>query len=167
MRLLKRRRSRNREPGELDITAFMNLMVVLVPFLLITAVFSRIAVHELTLPGPSAETTEAAEEALNLEVVVREDALEVGDRRTGLLRRFEADGEGIFDYAALSEFLAQVKLRHPEVREAMVLLEPEIHYQRLVDVMDTLRVARVEQGTAELFPDISIGDAPARTGGRK
>jgi biopolymer transport protein TolR len=57
---------------------------------------------------------------------VRDDALEVGDRRTGLLKRFEADGEGIFDYAALSEFLAQVKLRHPEVREAMILLEPEM-----------------------------------------
>ena len=164
MRLLKRRR-RSNEPGELDITAFMNLMVVLVPFLLITAVFSRLAVHELTLPGPSAETTVAAEQGLNLEVVVREDALEVGDRRTGLLRRFEADEAGGFDYAEVSEFLAQVKLRHPETREATILLEPEINYQRLVDVMDTLRVARVEQGTAELFPDISIGDAPAAKGG--
>ena len=165
MRLLKRRR-RQREPGELDITAFMNLMVVLVPFLLITAVFSRIAVHELTLPGPSAATSEAEEARLNLEVVVREQALEVGDRRSGPLRRFEAGADGSFDYEALSGFLAEVKLRHPEVREAMILLEPEIHYQRLVDVMDTLRVARVEQGHAELFPDISIGDAPVRAGGR-
>jgi hypothetical protein len=99
--------------------------------------------------------------------VVRDQALEVGDRRSGLLKRFEADDEGLFDYAALSEFLAQVKLRHPEAREAMILLEPEIHYQRLVDVMDTLRVARVDHGSAELFPDISIGDAPAHSGGRK
>jgi len=166
MRMLKRRR-RQREPGELDITAFMNLMVVLVPFLLITAVFSRIAVHELSLPGPSAETTAAEETGLNLEVVVRETALEVGDRRSGLLQRFEADSDGRFDYAALSEFLAQVKLRHPDTREAMILLEPDIDYQRLVDVMDTLRVARVEHGSAELFPDISIGDAPLPAGGRK
>ncbi|NIO40724.1 MAG: biopolymer transporter ExbD, partial [Burkholderiales bacterium] len=36
--------------AELDITAFMNLMVVLVPFLLITAVFSRMTVLDLTLP---------------------------------------------------------------------------------------------------------------------
>lgn len=165
MRLLKRRR-RHREPGELDITAFMNLMVVLVPFLLITAVFSRIAVHELTLPGPSAAATEVDEARLNLEVVVRETALEVGDRRTGLLRRFEAGEDGSFDYEALSLFLAEVKQRHPAAREAMILLEPDIHYQRLVDVMDTLRVARPEQGPAELFPDISIGDAPARPGGR-
>ena len=166
MRLLKRRR-KHHDSGELDITAFMNLMVVLVPFLLITAVFSRIAVHELTLPGPSAQTTETDEAKLNLEVVVRENALEVGDRRSGLLKRFEADEDGSFDYAALSDFLAQVKVRHPDTREAMILLEPEIDYQRLVDVMDTLRVARVEQGTAELFPDISIGDAPVRAGGRK
>ena len=165
MRLLKRRR-RPKDPGELDITAFMNLMVVLVPFLLITAVFSRIAVHELTLPGPSAAAAETDEARLNLEVVLRDTALEVGDRRTGLLRRFEADADGSFDYQALSGFLAEVKQRHPEAREAMILLEPDIHYQRLVDVMDTLRVAHVDLGPAELFPDISIGDAPAQSGAR-
>ena len=32
---------------------FMNLMVILLPFLLVTAVFSRTAVLELNLPGPS------------------------------------------------------------------------------------------------------------------
>ena len=36
----------------LNITAFMNLMVILVPFLLITAVFSRDGrILELTLPS--------------------------------------------------------------------------------------------------------------------
>ncbi|HSN50904.1 MAG TPA: biopolymer transporter ExbD, partial [Woeseiaceae bacterium] len=44
---------RNVETAELNITAFMNLMVILVPFLLITAVFSRLAVLELNLPGSS------------------------------------------------------------------------------------------------------------------
>ena len=39
----KRRRPRNRE-AELDITAFMNLMIVLVPVLLLGMVFSRITV---------------------------------------------------------------------------------------------------------------------------
>ena len=44
------RHRRNKEPAELQITAFMNLMVVLVPFLLITAVFSQMAVLDLNLP---------------------------------------------------------------------------------------------------------------------
>ena len=165
MRMLRHRR-RQREPAELNITAFMNLMVVLVPFLLITAVFSRMAVLELNLPEPSSETSEAEEAVLNLEVVVRSDALEVGDRRTGLLRRFEADADGAFDWQGLSDYLAEVKASHPGVREATVLLEPDIEYQRLVDVMDTLRVARTGDGFAELFPDIAIGDAPRPPGGR-
>ncbi|MEZ5566521.1 MAG: hypothetical protein R3F24_13915 [Gammaproteobacteria bacterium] len=49
--LRKRRRRRNTETPGLEITAFMNLMVVLVPFLLITAVFSRLAIIELNLPA--------------------------------------------------------------------------------------------------------------------
>jgi len=36
-------RRQNDDTAELNITAFMNLMVILVPFLLITAVFSRLA----------------------------------------------------------------------------------------------------------------------------
>ena len=46
-------RLRNKQPMELDVTTFLNLMVVLVPFLLITAVFSRITIVELTLPSSS------------------------------------------------------------------------------------------------------------------
>jgi biopolymer transport protein ExbD len=46
-------RRRHKEPAELDMTTFLNLMVVLVPFLLITAVFSRITIVELSLPSSS------------------------------------------------------------------------------------------------------------------
>ena len=44
-------RRRTGDPPELDMTTFLNLMVVLVPFLLITAVFSRITIVELSLPS--------------------------------------------------------------------------------------------------------------------
>jgi biopolymer transport protein ExbD len=52
MKSRRLRTRRSKDPADLDITAFMNLMVVLVPFLLITAVFSRLAVLELNLPAP-------------------------------------------------------------------------------------------------------------------
>ena len=52
-------RRRSKDAHELDVTTFLNLMVVLVPFLLITAVFSRLTIVELNLPssagGPSNE----------------------------------------------------------------------------------------------------------------
>lgn len=162
--LLNRRR--HRETADINITAFMNLMVILVPFLLITAVFSRVSVLELNLPGPSAESNDQIENALNLEVTVRESSIEIGDRRTGLLKRFKRGPEG-HDYAALSAYLKKVKARAPSVDEATLLLEPDISYDVLVQVMDAVRVVVVEEaetGTmamAELFPEISIGDAPA------
>jgi len=43
-------RQSGKAPPELEITTFLNLMVVLVPFLLITAVFSRITILQLKLP---------------------------------------------------------------------------------------------------------------------
>src|SRR5690606_12605624 len=66
----QRRTRRHQDVEELHITAFMNLMVVLVPFLLITAVFSRMSILELNLPGPSSEPVPLEEPQFNLEVIV-------------------------------------------------------------------------------------------------
>ena len=53
---MPRRTHRRKHPAaELNITAFMNLMVVLVPFLLMTAVFSHITILDLNLPPPGSK----------------------------------------------------------------------------------------------------------------
>ena len=56
-------------------------------------------------------------------------------------------------------------MRYPDKKEATLLLEPDIPYDLLVQVMDAVRIVEQRQGTilvqAELFPDVSIGDAPA------
>ena len=162
--IARSRRRRHEAVAELNITAFLNLMVILVPFLLITAVFSRVAVLELNLPGPSSQTSQAQEQQFNLEVTVREAIIDVGDRNTGLLKRFDRSADGS-DYQALSEYLLdRVKREYPDKTEATLLLEPDIEYDVIVQVMDTLRVVNtIENGMmakAELFPDITIGDAP-------
>jgi biopolymer transport protein ExbD len=165
MRRRLRRRAGQQQPADINITAFMNLMVILVPFLLITAVFSRITILELNLPAAAADKQQQNDTAsFELEVIVRANAIEVGDRRGGLIRRISATEQG-HDYAALSELLQQIKARFPDRLDATLLLEPDIPYDTMVQVMDNLRAARVVQAgslqTAELFPDISIGDAPA------
>jgi hypothetical protein len=73
----------------------------------------------------------------------------------------------------VSAILQEIKARFPDKQEVTLLLETDIPYQRLVEMMDTLRVAQVRQAdetvTAELFPAISIGDAPLgelKTAGR-
>jgi biopolymer transport protein ExbD len=152
-------------PAEVNITAFMNLMVILVPSLLITAVFSRITVLDLNLPAPGTAEQQSSrqEPELQLEVTVRGGSVEIGDRRRGLLKTvpIAADGSHL---AEISQLLQQIKARHPDKQDITLLLESDISYERMVAMMDTLRVARVEQEGnpvyAELFPTISIGDAP-------
>ncbi len=167
--MLKGRRGsrRNRETAELNITAFMNLMVILVPFLLITAVFSRLAVLELNLPGSSTEPADPQELVFQLEVIVREGRIEVGDRNIGALGIYPKTDEG-YDFDALSAKLIEIKKRYPQKTDAAILLESDIAYDTLVQVMDRVRVEERIEGERvvrdDLFPDISIGDAPIADG---
>lgn len=160
------RRARRQEVSELNITAFMNLMVVLVPFLLITAVFSRFAILDLNLPKATAAAAEPPKPELALEITVRKSAIEVGDRNAGLLKEFPNGAKG-YDYAGLGAYLGDVKRQFPAKMDATVLLEPNIPYEVLVAVMDKVRVEQQVDGAThrvvqtDLFPEISIGDAPA------
>jgi hypothetical protein len=109
-------------------------------------------------------------QAINLEIHVREGRIETADRSSGLLRAFP-DIDGKRDIAGLGRFLAdEVKPRFPDLDAATILMEPQIPYDTVVQVMDAVRVrAVVENGRQtqqELFPEISIGDAPALEGGK-
>jgi len=161
-------RRQNDDTAELNITAFMNLMVILVPFLLITAVFSRLAILELNLPGSSSEPVEQQDQVFQLEIIVRSDKIEVADRNQGLLGSYPNSEDG-YDFDAVSEKLAQLKRRYPNKTDASILLEQDIPYDTLVQIMDTVRVSvEAKDGSgdsqtlvrSDLFPDISIGDAP-------
>ena len=158
---------RNIDTAELNITAFMNLMVILVPFLLITAVFSRLAILELNLPGSSTEPANPQELVFQLEVIVREGQIEVGDRNIGALGVYPNTADG-YDYEALSAKLSAIKKSYPDKTDAAILLESNIAYDTLVQVMDRVRVEeRIEDQRIlrnDLFPDISIGDAPVVDG---
>ncbi|NOR67475.1 MAG: biopolymer transporter ExbD [Woeseiaceae bacterium] len=167
----RHRRSRsNIDTAELNITAFMNLMVILVPFLLITAVFSRLAVIELYLPGSSTEPADPQDQTFQLEVTVRQNRIVIGDRNLGVLGIYPNSEDG-YDYAALSKKLVEIKERYPEKTDVAILLEAEIPYDTLVQVMDRVRInetiddLRKTIVRTDLFPDISIGDAPLPDGG--
>lgn len=156
----KRRRE---DSSGLDVTTFLNLMVVLVPFLLISAVFSRVTIMELTVP------TSAGGSALNtpnfaIEVIVRKAGLEIANGSSVQAAIPKKDGQ--YDMQMLHEMLTRLKGRFPEKQDATVLMEPEIEYDYLIQIMDAVRGAEVQaEGSEEvkkivLFPNISIGDAP-------
>lgn len=159
-----RRRSKD-QPLELDVTTFLNLMVVLVPFLLITAVFSRIAIVELTLPSSSSAVS-SEEPDFRLEVIVRETGLEIGNGKSVIAALPKQDGE--YDLKTLSKYVVSLKEDYPTTEAASVLLEPTIPYDYLIQVMDVVRSVQIPGGAEDeepfvqlaLFTQISVGEAP-------
>ena len=150
----------------LEVSAFINLIVVLIPFLLSTAVFSRMAVVDLTLPAKSANWEGLDKNPLKLEVVIRHDAIEVGDKVGGLIQRIPNTADGV-DTTTLNGVMFVVKNKFPDVTSASVLPEPNIPYDSVIHVMDAMRSGKTANGGTEvvdvdLFPAISIGDAPVR-----
>ncbi|MDN5862604.1 MAG: biopolymer transporter ExbD [Salinisphaera sp.] len=159
------RRLHEKQAEHLNITPFMNLMVILIPFLLITAVFTKMAVLEVNLPAANTQTNDVPNE-LRLEVIIRDNSLVIADgrQRVGTIGKTE---EGKFDYSALSTLIQKIKQQNPEAKQARVLLEPDTRYAVLIHVMDALRMVRIpapdNTGDGEkipLFPQIALGDAP-------
>lgn len=155
------RNNRMQDTVEINITAFMNLMVVLVPFLLITAVFSKMAVIELYLPALNAKTPEGGPVKLQLQVLVRESTLEVMDVNLGSIKTVAYAPEGETDWREFTNVLIEIKSRFPDEKGIGLLMGKNVKYKSLIEVMDHVKYADVLEvasvKTVELFPNVSIG----------
>ena len=155
---------RDDRPAELDITTFLNLMVVLIPFLLVSAVFSRISIQELNLPTEAAGGAKLERPQISIEVIVRKNLIQLSDgtKVTSTIKNV-ADAYNIRE---LSQQLQALKGKYPEVKEATLLVEPEVDYDSLIHIMDAVKVVEFKKAIGEgydrtvLFPQISVGDAP-------
>jgi len=156
-------RRRVKQPMELDVTTYLNLMVVLVPFLLITAVFSRITIVELSLPSETGGRS-AEPPPFRVEIIVREETLQISNGTSVIAAIPNVDGD--YDLPTLSEYMVDLKRQYSDVEAASVLLEPSVPYDYLIQVMDTVRSVELpgegeeEPVYAALFTDISVGEAP-------
>lgn len=148
--------------NDVNIVPMLDIFTILLFFLIFTAVFSRTHIVELNLPAQSSEPLNVPE-GLVLEVVVRKTGLDVQDKNTGLLQAFPMTDKG-YDFDSLSGYLSRVKARFPEMKSATVLLESDVPYDTIVATMDAVRsfegTLDGKPARGELFPQISLGDAP-------
>ena len=173
---------RMRKQSELLLVPMIDIFTVLVTFLLMTAVFSRITILELDLP--SSASAAVTEPTFRLEVIVREEGFELTNGTALIAALPKVDGK--YDLKMLSELALSLKRDYPEANAASVLLEPAIAYDDLIQVMDAIRstdlpavtdpeaaepeeagpqTAAQETGDPRptrvaLFTDIAVGDAP-------
>jgi biopolymer transport protein ExbD len=185
--MIGRRHGRNakKEGAELDITSFMNLMIVLVPVLLMMMVFSRITVVELILPGIEALGADEAVEEQRLEVLVSDDSLNIFFPQGYLVKTItkipavDEDGEALVstgaepalqhDFKALQNTLKLVKQtlldKAVDKKDIILMLPDSTDYQTIISLIDATRSYKEVLVTsvvdAELFPQVSLAEAPA------
>lgn len=165
---MRRRKPREME-ADLDMTTFINLMVVLLAFLLVTSAFTELSQLQVNLPSGAGAGGAEDRKPLILEVSIYKDQFIVSDRQSGPLRIIPATAAGQ-NYKELNTFLTTIKETYPSITEITLLLEPATNYDTLIHTMDTVRYKpKLVNGTwikGSLFPDIGIGDAPEYPGGR-
>ena len=166
------------KPAGLLLVPMIDIFTVLVTFLLMTAVFARITILDLDLP--SSASANPAKPEFRLEVIVRKEGLELTNGTDRIAAIPNVDGA--YDLKTLADLALSLKRDYPETDNASVLLEPEVEYDSLVQVMDAIRTvdssavgdafqiadasaATVAGGESksvriDLFPKIAVGDAP-------
>jgi len=167
-------RRKHAQEAELDITSFMNLMIILVPVLLMSMVFSHVTVLDLTLPDAGPGAADDEDQPKILEVVINQDYLDVNYPAGVRVKRIEQkpseEDASVMqhDFSLLSltlqEVKRQLKEKGIEKRDILVLSQPDTDYQTIITTMDTVRsfkaVVVTDVVDAELFPATSLGDAP-------
>lgn len=139
--------------SDLQMTPIMNVFLILVPFLLLTASFVKLAVLEMSLPSlsqnNSGSVTQASENnkplVLNM-LAVRHNGLEL--KSPTLTFAFIEKRDGQYDFEQLKAGLQQIKNKFPDSEDMVIQPEDVIKYDDVIKVMDHCR----DSG----FPNISI-----------
>ncbi len=157
---------RHHESKELELTTLLNIMVVLVSSLLLSAVFSKITIQELNMPPQGGGGTPNSKPQVTIEVILRKNAIELGDGKV-VTDTIPKSGDQ-YDLLQLSQKLKALKDRDVDKKDAVLLVEPDVDYATMISVMDAMKFARVVSTvdgesrtlTITLFPNVTVGDAP-------
>ncbi len=166
------RSSRTAEEVEINMTPVMNLMVVLIPLLLSSAQYIKIGVIDLNLPpavGTSVSQLEAPKETekkLDLAVTITDQGFFISSS-LAILKNINGQGptipiteSGEYDFEELSKKLYELKRKalgnFSDTEKIVILAEPQINYQLLINTLDAARSVTVEDKTYTLFPGVSL-----------
>lgn len=161
-----KREYRATDDADIDVTAFMNLMIVLVPVLLLSMTFTQITVLDITLPELTGGSEASGESQPQLEVEINPDGFKVYYPTNVMVQNIpllDVEGGNDYNYRQLSLVLQEVKSQLMDKTDILILSNPNAEYQTLVQTMDTAKsyktVVAASLVELELFPNISLGDA--------
>jgi len=149
------RRHRRRETDvDLDLTPFMNLMVIMIPSLLINAVFTQVSVLNVDQPGDAAPTSAAsAKPTLTLDIAIYPDKFVINNRGQAIIATLQGH-----DFAQLNTQLIALKRQYPAVTAATLRIDPTVKYQDIISTLDAVRIVQSNDTgrSYALFPEVQL-----------
>lgn len=162
------------DDADIDVTSFMNLMIVLVPVLLMSMTFTKVTVMEINLPELTGGSSSSSLSQSQLEVVLRPDGHEVYFPSGNLVKRIPlmvTEQGKTLDFQTLSLVLQEIKKKVSDKKDVVIMSTSDVEYQALISTMDTAKsyqtVVAASLVEVELFPQISLGDASKDNSGKK
>ena len=135
---------------DVNLTAVMNIFLILIPFLLLTATFVRITVLELTLPSldrAGRQTTRQNSESTVLNILlIKETELQLNSPGFEFDKINKLDND--YNWPELTSQLQRIKDKFPDSQDIIISPERTIRYETIIAIMDQCREAG--------FPSISI-----------
>jgi biopolymer transport protein ExbD len=147
---------------DLDLVPVMNIFMILIPFLLLSAVFVKTAIIDIHLPQEKLAGKEAPKITPKgfLTIHVTEKGFSFGGIGKDM-RTIKRKG-GALDFKLLSEKLLKLKEKNPETDEAIILFKGDTPYELVIKTMDAAReIIKVKDGDTvrrTLFPLVSVGE---------
>lgn len=151
MAFAPRKKIKHREVWEdPELVPFIDMLVVCCCFLLMSAALLQTAVIEISLPtatgaGTSGVSSPQAGE-LNLSLIITDEGLRVGG--AGAILPLIPKKRDKFDWDKLTETLVDVKKQYPGQDSIIIIAEPEVVYDNIIQAMDVC--------VMEGFPDIAL-----------
>lgn len=139
--------SKDVEVIDLDLTPFMNIFMVLIPFLAVMAVFTRVAILEFSLPPSQTEGGIGQQgKELDISIVITEE----GYRIVGTGKKLDLVSKlrGAYQLEQLRAILKAIKLEYPSQKSLVLVLAPDVLYDDVIQFMDACRESQ--------FPDIGL-----------
>lgn len=131
------------EPEEVNMTAVMNIFLILIPFLLLTAVFAKIAVLEVSMPTGSGGSGSGAPPEKSVLVVIKvgnAGSLHIQtSSKDVLFEQLYATSDGKHDLEQLVIQLKELKEKIPWLDVIVLQPEDNVVYDIIVKIMDKCR----------------------------
>ncbi len=149
---IKKSMGREKRIKEVDINIIpvMNIFLLLIPFLLLTAAFVQLAIVELSLPTLNKNRTQQVQQKPKNLVLILLSVKEKGFQLKSPGFKFQPVDKinDKYNYTQIVEQLKQIKNKHPQAEDIIISPEARVKYDIIIKVMDRCR----ETG----FPNVSL-----------